>query len=191
MSGYAFTWLASPALFGSWKINVVTGGLPQKVATAFGELQEKLIGASYTPIAVLGQQVANGTNYAVLAEQVLATKDAQKNIVIMKFNEKGMDCNLYSIEPLLQGGALYGGLNIDPKVGDEIDEESMKAFKAVTDGWVGCSLKPVALLATKVVKGIDLTWLAVVTPVYPGAEATVKLITTNSLTKTIDFADVL
>ena len=191
MLGYAFTWLASPALFGSWKVNVVTGGLPQKVATAFGNLNETMVGASYEPIALLGQQVANGTNYAVLAKQTLVTKDPQTNIVILKFNEKEMDCTLYAIETVLEGNNLFGGLSIDPKVGKEIDPDSLAAFEAVTNGWVGTDIKPVALLASKVVKGVDLTWLCVVTPVYPGAAPTVKLVTTNSVAHTIDFADVL
>ena len=56
-------------MLGSWEVNVVTGGMPQKVATAFGELAGSLVGAEYTPIAYLGSQQVNGVNHAVLAEQ--------------------------------------------------------------------------------------------------------------------------
>ena len=43
---------------GSWDVKVVTNGMPQKVATAFGALAEKLIGAEYEPIAYLGFEVS-------------------------------------------------------------------------------------------------------------------------------------
>lgn len=75
-------------MLGSWDVKVVVGSLPEKVATAVGELGEKLIGAEYTPIAYLGSQLVNGTNHAVLAEQVLTTGRDTKNIVVLTFNEK-------------------------------------------------------------------------------------------------------
>lgn len=55
-------------MIGNWDINVVVGKLPQKVATAFANLGETIIGATYTPIAYIGSQIVNGTNHAVLAE---------------------------------------------------------------------------------------------------------------------------
>lgn len=191
MLGYAFTWLKSNAALGGWDINVVTGGMPQKVATAMGEINEQLLGATYDPIAYLGKQVANGTNHAVLALQTVIYKESVKNIVIIKFNENGMDCNLYAIEPLIEGGPAFGGYAVEPKIGDAIDPEDIKAFEAVTSGWVGSAVHPVVLLATRVTKGTDLVFLATVTPVYPNAKATVKLVRVNALTKSIDFEDVL
>ena len=188
MLGYAFTWLTGAAV-GSWKIEAVVGSMPQKVASAFGALN--LVGASYEPIAYLGKQVVNGTNHAVLALQTIVSKEPHKNVVIMKFNEKGMDCTLYSIETLLEEGAIFGGLNIDPKVIKDVDPDTMASFESVVNGWVGSKIDPVALLATKVVKGVDLTFLAVVTPVYPNATPSLKLVTVNALAHTIDFADVL
>ena len=70
---------------GSWNVNVVTNGMPQKVATAIGALSEKLIGAEYEPIAYLGSQVVNGTNHAVLAKQILTTGRDTTNIVVIVF----------------------------------------------------------------------------------------------------------
>ena len=175
---------------GGWKINPVVGAMPQKVATGFGEAAEKLMGADYEPICYLGSQTAHGVNHAVLAKQTLVVPGAKPNIVLMKFNEKGMDCTLYAIEPVIENGAL-GGYTIDPKTGDDIDENALKTFNDVTAGMVGSAIHPVALLASKVVKGVNLVFLCTVTPIYPGAEASAKLVTVNGLTKTIDFEDIL
>jgi len=191
MSGYAFTWLASPSLFGSWEVNIIIGSFPQKIIAAYDKLEETMVGAKYEPIAMLAKQVANGTNYAMLAQQTIITKQPQKNIVVMKFNESDMDCVLYSIEPILIGNNLYGGLKIDPKIGHEIDPEFIESFKSTTQGWLGVKLEPVILLATKVVKGIDLTWLCYDAGVTPKDKPDVLLVTTNSVTHSIDYAEIL
>ena len=80
-------------LVGGWSVDVVVGGMPEKVATAFASLNE-LAGAEYTPIAYLGSQLVNGVNHAVLAEQLLITGKDTKNVVLVIFNEKESDCTL-------------------------------------------------------------------------------------------------
>ena len=177
--------------FGSWEINAVVDAMPQKVATAMGELSETLVGATYDPIAYLGSQVVNGTNHAVLAKQTLITGVDQVNIVIIKFSEREMTCSLYGIETILEGGPSFGGYNINVVTGDDLTEEFMERFNSVTGGWVGANVTPVALIATKVVKGINEVYVCTVTPVVPNAKATLKLVTINSTTKTIDFEDLL
>lgn len=178
--------------FGGWKINPIVGGaMPQKVATEFVEATEKLIGATYDPIAYLGAQLANGTNHAILATQKIASGNQQTNVVIMKFNEKGMDCTLYAIEPVLQGGAAFGGYNVNPVTGKDIPEEAMKAFDQVMSGFVGSHSDPIALLGTKVVKGVNYCFICKTIGVYPNAEPTLKLVIVNPLTNTVDFETLL
>ena len=53
---------------GGWIFQVNMDAMPEKIATAFGELNEHMIGAKYKSIAYLGSQVVNGTNYAVLCK---------------------------------------------------------------------------------------------------------------------------
>ena len=176
-------------MVGSWTINISTSGFPQKVATALGEIGEKLIGALYDPIAYLGSQVVNGTNHAVLAKQtVLAGRDVE-NIVVLIFNEKGQDCHLVNIERVIEGGEALGGIQLNPTT--DIPEEAQQAFDAVLTGFVGSSVKPFALLGTRVVKGIDYIFAAEVTPVVPEPESKIALVTVNSLTNTIKFVDLL
>lgn len=188
--GYAFTWLSGPNV-GQWNVNVIANAMPQKLASAIGALDEELVGAAYEPIAYIGSQVVNGTNHAVIAKQTILSGKDQNNIVLLKFNEKGMDCSLYAIEPLVQEGPAFGGWKLDVKVGDEMPKEAIESFNQVTEGWVGAKLTPEVLLGTKVTKGVDYLFLATVKPVYPEAKASVKLIMVNSLSKTIEFVDVL
>jgi len=176
-------------MVGSWTINVTKNNMPQKVATAVGELSKKLIGAEYTPIAYLGSQVVNGINHAVLAEQlVLAGKDV-KNIVLLIFNEKDMQCNLVNIERIIEGGEALGGITLNATT--DIPEDAQQAFDTVLSGFVGSSVKPFALLGTQVTKGTDYIFAAEVTPVAPTPEAKVALVTVNSLTGSIKFVDLL
>lgn len=176
-------------MVGSWKINVAVGSMPQKVASAVSKLSENLVGAEYTPIAYLGSQVVNGTNHAVLAEQVVVTGRDTKNIVMLIFNEKpnDMEATLVNIERVVEGGAPMGGVNVNPMT--EIPADAMKEWNTAFEGRVGIKAEPFALLATQVVKGTNFIFAATVTPVYPDAETTVSIITINTMTGTIAFAN--
>lgn len=74
--------------FGGWNLDEVKGcNLPQKVATDFTAVTSDLVGADYEPIAYLGSQVVNGTNYRILCIQRLTVPNADKKIVKMIINE--------------------------------------------------------------------------------------------------------
>lgn len=89
-------------MFGEWVIKPSTG-MPQKVATAFCEKFGEIVGASYVPIAYLGEQLVNGKNHAILAEQTLVVNADVCNIVMIIMNEKSGDFSVVSINPILSG----------------------------------------------------------------------------------------
>lgn len=181
-------------MVGSWKVDVVVGKLPQTVATAMGKLNENILGAEYTPIAYLGSQVVNGTNHAVLAEQLVVTGKDTKNIVTIIFNEKpGSECTLVSIERVLESGGEMGGVKIDVQTGDDIDAAAKAVFAKDMAGFVGSDVNPFALLGTQVVRGMDYIFAAEVTPVTKGGELNKKvaLVTVNSMTPGANFVDIL
>lgn len=73
---------------GGWNLDEVRGtALPQKVQTDFTAVTSELVGADYEPIAFLGSQQVNGTNYRILALQRAVTPNAEKKIVKMIINE--------------------------------------------------------------------------------------------------------
>ena len=181
-------------MVGSWNVNVAVGKMPQPVATAMGKLNESILGAEYTPIAYLGSQVVNGTNHAVLAEQLVVTGKDTKNIVVVIFNEKpGSECTLVSIERVLESGGPLGGVKIEVQIGDDIDTVAKGVFETVMAGFVGSDVNPFALLGTQVVRGIEYIFAVELTPVTKDGELNKKvaLVTVNSLTKSANFVDIL
>ena len=74
---------------GSWNLDEVKGtALPQKVQTDFTAVTRELVGADYEPIAYLGSQQVNGTNYRILALMRTITPKAEKKFVKMIIHEE-------------------------------------------------------------------------------------------------------
>ena len=67
---------------GGWNVEEVKGcNLPQKVQSAFTAVTGELTGADYEPIAYLGSQTVNGTNYRVLALKTPSVLNGEKSFV--------------------------------------------------------------------------------------------------------------
>lgn len=179
-------------MIGAWKIEVAVDAMPQAVATAVSKVNETLLGAEYTPIAYLGEQIVNGTNYAVLAEQLVLSGKDTKNVVLMIFNQKpGQigDATLVSIERVVESGGELGGIKVD--VQTDIPEEAKKAFDAAFAGFVGSNVEPFALLGTQVTNGINYIFAAEVTSVTKVPVKSVDVVTVNALTGDVAFTDIL
>lgn len=178
---------------GSWNVDVSIGSMPEKVATAVGELSEQLVGAEYTPIAYLGSQVVNGINHAVLAEQLILSGKDTKNIVILIFNEKGMDCTLVNVERVVESGSGMGGIQVNVEVDDQINKTAQELFDQTFAGFCGSIVTPIALLGTQVVRGIDYIFACEVSPVIDNGENNkkVKLVTINDMGLQTSFVDLL
>ena len=178
-------------MFGNWDVKISMGAMPQKIASAVAKFNEKMLGAEYEPIAYLGSQVVNGINHAVLAEQIVTTGRDTKNIVVLIFNEKSdeMEATLVNIERVVEGGAALGGTAIE--VQTDIPEEAIDAYHSAFDGYVGMSVRLKALLATKVTKGTNYVFFAEVEPVVLDGTPEAMLITVNSLSKDVAFANLL
>ena len=77
------------SVLGGWNLDEVKGtALPQRVQTAFTAVTGELVGADYEPIAYLGSQQVNGTNFRVLALQTLVIPNTEKRIVKMIIHEE-------------------------------------------------------------------------------------------------------
>ena len=71
-----------------WNLDEVKGcNLPQNVQSAFTGVTSELVGADYEPIAYLGSQQVNGTNYRILALMRAVAPNAEKKLVKMIINE--------------------------------------------------------------------------------------------------------
>lgn len=181
-------------MIGSWNVDVTVGGMPEKVATAFGKLNE-MVGCDYSPIAYLGSQIVNGTNYAVLAEQTVLTGKDTENIVLVIFNEKpgDIDLTLVAIDRVLEGGAEYGGATINVETG-EFDKTAQIVFDKALAGFVGSVVTPFALLGTQITRGTDFIFAAEVAPVVADNDKSIKtvaLVTVNELELGASFKNIL
>ena len=172
-----------------WNVDVKIGEYPQKVATALAGLSEKLTGAEYTPIAYIGTQEVNGINHAILAEQLLTTGKDTKNIVLLIFNEKGMDCNLVAIERVVSGGGALGGVNIEVRT--QIPEEAQKAYDAAFEGYVGGDFKPVVYLGTQITNGVNYLFGVECDPVVKDPHKEFYIISVNKLTGKVAIKQIL
>lgn len=76
-------------ILGGWNLDEIKGcNLPQKVQTAFTAVTSELVGADYEPVAYLGSQTVNGTNYKILALMKPVTLNSEKRIVKMIIHEE-------------------------------------------------------------------------------------------------------
>lgn len=77
--------------------------LPQKLATAFQNITDGLVGASYTPVFYAGTQIANGTNHMLFCVQNMVTARPESHLVKMIINEKnnGAEASIVSIETII------------------------------------------------------------------------------------------
>ena len=80
------------AMIGAWDFSgLQSEPLPQEVATGLAAIKENgFVGSTIEPIKVLGKQVVNGINYAVLAKVTPTTLYAQTKLGIIEFNQKGV-----------------------------------------------------------------------------------------------------
>lgn len=177
-------------MYGAWEVNVNVGSMPEKVATGFAKLNE-MVGAEYSPIAYLGSQVVNGTNHAVLAEQVLTDGKDTHNVVVVIFNEKpgALAVTLASIERVVEEGGKEGGIDVDVKT--DIPVEAKAEFVKAFEGFVGSKVEPFALLGTQVTTGVNYIWAATVTPVTPDPVVKAALVISNAMTGEISMSDLL
>lgn len=177
---------------GGWIFQVNMDAMPEKIATAFGELNEHMIGAKYKSIAYLGSQVVNGTNYAVLAEQILSDLAGTKNIVLIVFNVApgALKATVVYIKPVLDGfSQACGGIKINDEF--KVTDEAQKAFDDVTEHFVGLKVEIFAFLATQATKGINYFYAAKVTPVYPDAESSIDLVIINPMCDSVKCQKIL
>lgn len=65
----AFLPAGAEMLDGGWEtVSQEEGKLPDEAKAAFDKATEKLVGASYKPLALLATQLVAGTNYCILCE---------------------------------------------------------------------------------------------------------------------------
>ena len=179
-SAVSGTALAAPSaaeencLSGGWK-TAASPELTDRVRSAFGQAFDGLVGASYTPVALLAARTtASGPQYRILCKSTVAYPGAEEQYKVVTLSRNWL--GKAKIEAI--GDAICPtDLSDEPLAGDwqeagspALTEDALAAFDTATDGLVGVDYVPVALLSTQVVSGTNYRILCEATTVYPGAE---------------------
>ena len=160
---------------GSWK-QPASPELTAKVKSAFDKAFDGLVGASYTPVALLATRTtASGTQYRVLCKSTAAYPGAEEDYTVVTLSKSWL--GKAAIEDI--GDALCPTDLTDDELAaggwqeaesPALTKDALSAFNKATDGLVGVDYTPIALLSTQVVAGTNYRILCVATVVYPGAE---------------------
>lgn len=160
---------------GNWK-RAADPALTDTVRKVFDKAFDGLVGASYTPAAVLATRTtAKGTQYRVLCRMTVCYPGAQEQYVVVTL-QRGL---LGRAEILNVDDALCETDLVDDKEmtggwqeaqSPAMTDEAKAAFEKATEGLLCVDYVPVALLSTQVVAGTNYRILCEATEVYPGAE---------------------
>ena len=161
-------------LSGSWK-RASSPELSAQVRALYEQAFEDILGAEYTPVALLStRRTAAGTQYRALCRMALTVPDAEERYVVVTLRKNWLgQAQLLDIGQAiaptdLAAEPLAGGWReADSPV---LTEEATAAFAQAMDGLVGVDYVPVALLSTQTVAGTNYRILCEATVVYPGAE---------------------
>ena len=141
---------------------------------------QEMLGADYTPVAYLANQIVNGTNHAVLCRVAPVVPDAQETYVVvyiyedLEGNASIREAKAFETETNLSDEEMTGGWT-QPE-SPEMTEEAQAAFEKAMETLVGVDYVPVALLSEQVVAGMNYCILCEATVVYPGAETNYALV---------------
>ena len=140
------------AIVGGWT-RAESPEVPGEVKALLEKAAEKLLGAEYEPVALIGSQVVAGTNYQLLCRITPVVPDAVPHYAIV---------------------TLYEDPDGNASITDIL--ESQAAMDKALEKLVGADYKPIALLATQIVSGTNYSILCQVTPVVPDAESSFAIV---------------
>jgi len=153
-------------LLGGWEKQEYTY-LTVEVQELLEKATEKLVGASYTPVAFLATQVVAGRNYALLCRVAPVVPNPSETWAIVKLYEDAQ--GNVSLSDVIDSGVathingLAGGWSQCEN--PSITEEVKALFDKALNGYKGAALTPVALAATQVVAGTNYCFLCETDPV--------------------------
>ena len=163
---------SSGSLLGGWS-RPDSPVITDELAAVFQKGMEGLAGANYIPVAYIGRQIVSGMNHEFLCREKMVVPNAVETYAVIRLYE-----NLegkVEISDIRDSGVktwisdLPGGWSQadSPEVTDELRTQLEQSFESM----LGADYKPLALLGTQVVAGMNYCVLCEQTVVYPGAES--------------------
>lgn len=160
------------SLLGGWS-RPDSPAITDELAAVFAKGLEGLTGANYIPVAYIGRQIVSGMNHEFLCREKMVVPNAVETYAVVRLYE-----NLEGkaeITDIVNSGVetwiseMPGGwAQADSPV---ISEELAALLDEAFESMLGADYKPLALLSTQVVAGMNYCVLCEQTVVYPGAES--------------------
>ena len=165
---------AGMALLGGWSLaQDLSISLTEEDQVRFDKAVEGLTGAGYTPVTVLATQLVAGRNYAYLCKTVpVSTKAIPHWTVAVVYEDLQGEVSLTNVQDIdltnLKTGDIVdmtgaaGAWEIALPEGAAAalpNEDAQAAFDAAIADYTGVGLKPLTLLGTQVVAGMNFKYL--------------------------------
>lgn len=162
-------------LLGGWTINSETPdkAIDEVQASIFMQAMSEVVGVNYEPVAVIGQQLVSGMNYAYLCKSSVVHPNASTEwTVVVIYQDLDGNATFKGAAPLdiadlhvLEGekGAAMGAWSTPaPGEGVDLPTKAQDAFYAAVDAMEDdYMLAPQALLATQLVSGTNYQVLCI------------------------------
>lgn len=153
-------------ILGGWQLEgkPIGSSMPQKLATGWDAAMEGFVGSDFTPQFLIGTQLVNGINYAVIAEQTLIVKDPTKHIAVVIVN---VPFNMTG-----EGSKIIRVISADAP---EVPADVMALFNSATSKLLGSNHRSILFIGSQVVSGMIFYLICESMPVRPGATPVANL----------------
>jgi len=136
------------------------GTITDELMEIFEKAMDGMTGVNYTPVELLETQLVSGMNYRFLCDAVTVVPNAEtRQATVTIYRDLEGNCSVLDIEDLgsEENVPVAGGWT--PAEDGTITEELQEIFNKATEGLVGTEYKPVELLETQVVAGMNYKFL--------------------------------
>ncbi len=154
----------------------------EEVKALFDKAAEKLTGASYVPVAYVSSQVVAGTNHLLLCKATPTTADPKTTYALVTLYEdlnggaEITDIRSSEAQAPAEADEPIDGASAEA-ASPEVTDDAKQALTKATELLTGATYKPVALLSTQVVNGMNYTMLCKITSVTETPEADYAVVT--------------
>ena len=163
---------SSGSLLGGWS-RPDSPAITDELSAVFQKGLEGLVGANYIPVAYIGRQIVSGMNHEFLCREKMVVPNAVETYAVVRLYEnlegkvEISDIRDSGVETWISD--VPGGWSQadSPELTDELRTQLEQALESM----LGADYKPLALLGTQVVAGMNYCILCEQTVVYPGAES--------------------
>lgn len=188
---YVDPFAAESILCGGWNVGIAAGAaLPEEVQKRFDTALLDYEGMTFRPIALLGSQVVAGTNYSILCmgAPVIPNPVPSLKIVTLYADLQGgakiiyvKDFNIGDYNTGEKNGStsdtiVPGGWSVSYEPACELTEVAAEAFAGATEGIIGVSYDPLAVVGNQVVAGMNYAYICRLSPVVPDPVGTLNVV---------------